>query len=267
MIYKQQIIEQFRSVGLKKGDIVLVHSSLKSIGETVEGGPDGIIDALIETVGNEGTILMPTFTGNELLSYKNPPVFDVNKTPCWTGIIPETFRQRKDVIRSLHPTHSVAVWGSKSRYFVFGHEESLTPCGWDTPFGKLIKHDGKVLFIGVGLECNTLFHTCEEIAGVSYHLQKEPVVAKIILDDNNIKTVKIKIHWYNENAIRDFTKLEPLFVEKKILTYAKLGKATLRLLLAKPMYEITMELLKSDPEVLLKKNTVKISDITIKQPV
>ena len=93
MITKEIIINGLKELGLKQGDTVLVHSSLSSFGY-VDGGADTVIDALLETVGKEGTVLVPTLTGSEHLSAENPPVFDVRNTPCWTGKIPETFRKR-----------------------------------------------------------------------------------------------------------------------------------------------------------------------------
>lgn len=101
-ITKEDIKKGLRALGLKRGDIVGVHSSLRSFGY-VEGGADAVIDALLEVVGKEGTIAMPTHSSNlekiELSPeektagiswlYKILP-YDPEETPCTTGIIPET---------------------------------------------------------------------------------------------------------------------------------------------------------------------------------
>jgi len=86
---------------------VLVHSSLSSLG-CVEGGADAVIDALLDVLGPGGTLVVPTLTGTESLSAENPPRYDPDATPCWTGRVPETLRRRPGAMRSLHPTHSVA---------------------------------------------------------------------------------------------------------------------------------------------------------------
>lgn len=114
-------------LGLKKGDTVGVHSSLGSFGY-VEGGADTVIDALLETVGKRGNIVMSTHSANLSDDKRTPEMvaigiswlfkilpYDPDKTPVTTGIIPETFRKRKGVIRGLHPSLSIAATGPKAK--------------------------------------------------------------------------------------------------------------------------------------------------------
>ena len=78
-ITKKHIQNGLRKVGIENGDVVFVHSSLSSFGH-VEGAADTVIDALVETVGNEGTIVMPAFTW-ENFHDKEEVIFDLTKTP------------------------------------------------------------------------------------------------------------------------------------------------------------------------------------------
>ncbi len=249
MITKEIIINGLKELGLKQGDAVLVHSSLSSFGY-LDGGADTVIDAILETVGNEGTVLVPTLTGSEKLSAENPPVFNVRDTVCWTGKIPETFRKRATAIRSLHPTHSVAAIGAKAKYFTDDHEKCVTPCGQNSPYHKLAKAGGYILFLGVDLCCCTLFHTVEEFADVDYVCQKEWVTATTVDYKGIEHRIKIKIHKYGDE--RDFTKIEPMLIEKKILVKGKVGKADVRLLNASKVLELTTEILKTKSDFLLK---------------
>lgn len=251
---KSDIVRGIQELGLGKGHIVLVHSSMKSLGH-VEGGPDAVIDALLECLGESGTLLMPTFTGSPRDSKTTPPIFDVANTQSYTGLIPETFRKRPGVVRSLHPTHSVASFGPATDRYLQDHEKSPTPCGWETPFGRLIRDQGIVLFIGATLESCTLFHSCEEFAGVNYHMQREPVTATVILPDGAILHPTLGIHWWNPDATRDFPALEPILAREGALTVGKAGEATLRLLKAKPAHAVVMGLLARDPLALLKRRT------------
>jgi aminoglycoside 3-N-acetyltransferase len=125
-VTRMMISDRLRSLGVKNGDILLVHSSLSRFGH-VEGGADAVIDGILDAVGTEGTVLVPTLTGSDKLSPANPPIFDVLNTPSWTGIIPETFRKRPEAVRSLHPTHSVAAIGKKAREITANHEKCNTP--------------------------------------------------------------------------------------------------------------------------------------------
>lgn len=249
---KRTIIAGLREIGLVRGDVVLVHSSLKSLGRVTRGA-DTVINALLDCIGARGTLLLPTFTGTARDSRENPPVFDVLNTPCYTGLIPETFRKRPGVIRSAHPTHSVAAIGPDAERLLAGHELSPTPCGWETPFGRLIKEDRKILFIGATLESCTLFHACEEFAGVDYHMQPEPVEATVILGDGRRIRPTLGIHWWNADAARDYPALEPILAREGALTFGQAGNATLRLLKAKAACEIAMALLARDPTALLER--------------
>jgi aminoglycoside 3-N-acetyltransferase len=130
-----------------------VHSSLSVIGY-VDGGADAVIDALLETVGPSGTILMPTYAlrGTMLDYAKTNPLFDPKNTPSYMGKITEVFRCRKEALRSLFPTHPVAAIGPHAEYLLKDHEKGQLPFGRKSPFFKLIGLDGYIMLIGCWLE-------------------------------------------------------------------------------------------------------------------
>src|SRR5919201_6383296 len=101
---REAIVSDLRALRLEAGALVLVHSSLSSLG-WVESGAQTVIDALLEAVSPDGTVLVPTLTGTIQDGPEHPPIFDPRATPCWTGIIPETFRRLPSTRRSSHPTH------------------------------------------------------------------------------------------------------------------------------------------------------------------
>ena len=81
-----RLCADLRRLGLSPGDVVLVHSSLSSLGHVI-GGAEGFIEALRMAVAPGGTVLVPTLTGRRDLSPANPPVSDPARTPCWTGLV------------------------------------------------------------------------------------------------------------------------------------------------------------------------------------
>ncbi len=245
-----QICSALKSLGLPTNATVMVHSSLRSFG-WVNGGVHTVIEALVQSVGPEGNILMPTLTGSRALNAKNPPLFDVRQTPCWTGRIPEAFRQKPDALRSLHPTHSVAIIGPQKHDLALDHQLSPTPCGKETPYFRLTEHDGYVLLFGVDLESVTLFHTVEELAEVPYHMQPEPVDAVVIDSDGNERTYQIRIHQYG--TPRNFSIMEPRLKDAGVLKKGKVLDATTRLIHAQPLVELTLNALRRDPLLLVKK--------------
>ena len=245
----QDIVAGLRAIGLPEGATVLVHSSLRSFGH-VRGGAGTVIEALLQAVGPRGTVLVPTLTGSEGLGPDNPPVFDVRRTPCWTGRIPETFRQVPDALRSLHPTHSVAAIGPRAEQLLRDHEQSPTPCGAESPYGRLVaQEDSHIVFLGVGLWCNTTFHHLEEVARVPYHMQPEPVLATIIDYQGKSRQVRLWLHRYGSR--RQFGRPEAYFLVKGIQRMGRIGNCTVRLLRARPMAEYVLERLRSDSGYLL----------------
>lgn len=260
VIVKEDIKRELKRLGLKEGDIVLVHSSLSSFGYVV-GGADTVIDALLETVGREGTILMPTLTFSNVNSRN--PIFDVKRTPCVTGRIPEVFRNRPESKRSLHPTHSVAAIGAKAEYMTKDHEKSITPCSRNSPYGKLVALGGYILFLGVDLNYNTTFHAIEEWVNVPY-LFADGIEQLIVIDENGNK---IPVPSKRHRAIKYyFSKIEPLLLRKRIMRIGKIGKAIVRLVAARPMAELTMDVLTRDPTFFSRPNTARalLTQVVIK---
>lgn len=234
-------------LGLRPGDHVLVHSALSSFGP-VSGGADAVIDALLAAVEG-GTVVVPTLTGNYTLSPANPPTFDPRRSPCWTGRIPETLRQRPAAVRSLHPTHSVAAIGTQADALVRDHLESLTPCDERSPYGWLARHaNGCILLIGVTHDSSTMFHHVEELAGVDYHLQTDFARCTIWLDERVIERHYLLHHY---GPARRFDVLEPLLIERGIQVDGQIGGAHLRLIRAGPMVELALRGLRANPRLLL----------------
>ncbi|HEX7714432.1 MAG TPA: AAC(3) family N-acetyltransferase, partial [Bacillota bacterium] len=204
----------------------------------------------LTVIGQAGTLVVPTLTGKREDSPNCPPVFDVRKTPCWTGIIPETVRNMDGVTRSLHPTHSVAALGSRKLAMTSGHEDSASPCDAKSPFFKNAVTGGYILLIGVDQESNTSVHSCEEIAEVPYHLQRD--VSRIYItgyEEERILVVN-RLHDWGKPPT-NFNKLDELYKNLGMMTMGKIGSAEVRLIKSAAMFDFTIDLLKKDPLFLL----------------
>lgn len=215
----------------------------------MEGGADAVVSALLDAVTPGGTVLFPTFTGGPDLGPDNPPVFRPHLDPCWTGAIPEAARQFPGAIRSLGPTHSVCALGARAAELTSSHEDCVTPCGVGSPFHKLREAGGKMLFIGVGLECCTLFHHVEELAGAPYVCQPDTTTATVELPGGRVLRPVLRLHWYG--PARAYPRFEPELLAAGFLTLTPAGPANLRLLLAAPFCELMIPRVSRDPSVLL----------------
>lgn len=244
-----QLTEQLKAMGLKPGDTVLIHSSLKSFGY-VEGGAGTVAGSLLDVLGEEGTLIVPTLTGRREDSLSCPPVFHVLDTMCWTGIIPETVRNMGGARRSLHPTHSAAAIGGRKEYITTGHEKSGSPCDGNSPYYKNAEINGYIMLAGVDQESNTSIHSCEEIAGVPYHLQEAEIDITITGYEGKRLTVRNRLHDW-EKPGTDFNKLDELLEKKGIMKKCRAGNSLIRLIKAHDMFEYTIDLLRKDPYYLL----------------
>jgi aminoglycoside 3-N-acetyltransferase len=153
-----------RTLGITGGDTLLVHSSYDAF-EGFTGRPTDAITVLKNAVGPDGTLMMPTlpFTGTALEYARSGALFDVRRTPSRMGLLTELFRRSPDVLRSVHPTHSVAVWGRDAPEIVDGHHLATTPCGKNTPFARLLDRRGKIVLMGTDIGVLTFYHMIEEL--------------------------------------------------------------------------------------------------------
>ncbi len=172
-----------RALGVQPGMVLLVHSSLSSLG-WVNGGAVAVILALEEVLGPEGTLVMPTHTADqsEPANWMKPPVpeswwetirqtmpaYDPALTPTFRmGVIPETFRKQNGVLRSDNPDASFAAWGKNARHVTDNH--ALCPLfGEQSPVARIYELDGWVLLLGVGHNRNTSLHLAEYRARIPH---------------------------------------------------------------------------------------------------
>ena len=253
-INSTDLAQQFRAGGIDLGDSILVHSSLSSLG-WVDGGANTVIDALMESVGEEGTLLFPTLTRSQDDSPEDPPKFDARNTPCWTGAIPEASRSYPGALRSLHPSHSVTAIGRLAEWFTSSHQFTRTPCGCGSPYDKLADIGGKIVLIGVKQNCNTSFHMAEEIAGVPYVVHDVPM--DLVMTDMNGDPVEmrgLRMHagiFLGEKAGRDYNALEPQMIEQGICRIGRVGEAEVRIMDAMLQRKFLVNLLLRDPLAVL----------------
>ncbi len=143
------------ALGVKAGDLVLVHSSLSSFGY-VEGGADTVIDAFLTLLTPDGTLVMPTLSQKSFESALEDWSMD---RPSDVGLITETFRKRPGVLRSDQETHSVCASGKLAYELTREHKGYGPRFGpyseWafseSSPWQKMYEHHAKVVFLGVDL--------------------------------------------------------------------------------------------------------------------
>lgn len=181
---KEQLIKDLCNLGIHPGDMVLMHSSYKSLGG-IEGGAKTFFEGFMDLIGEDGTLILPTLSFASVTREK--PEFDLATTPSCVGYLSEYFRTSvPGVVRSMHATHSCAALGKLAKEMTAGHEEDITPVGSNSPFAKLPKYGGKILMLGCGTKSNTSMHGVEETAEPPYCIDRKNPVNYVLKDGDRI---------------------------------------------------------------------------------
>ncbi len=160
----EKLKQDLLKLGVKEGDVLLVHSSMKALGTKLS--PEEVLDDLESVLGKEGTLLLPALTYENVTPEQ--PVFDSATTEPCIGLLPRVFFHRQGVERSINPTHSVCAKGKLSHTLTVGHQMDDTAVGPHSPFMLLPVYSGKILFIGDILESCTFMHGIENIVKPPY---------------------------------------------------------------------------------------------------
>lgn len=172
------IAQDLRDAGLQAGDVVVLHSSLESVG-WVSGGPVAVLLAFQDVLTEAGTLIVPTHTSNltDPAGWGSPPVpeswvsiiqesvpaFDPARTPSRDmGIIPETLRTWPGVLRSAHPHVSFAAWGQHADRVTREHQLAWS-MGEGSPLHRAYELNAKTMLLGTR-NCTSL-HLAEALSG------------------------------------------------------------------------------------------------------
>lgn len=172
----RSLASDLSALGVAAGDVLLLHSSKRRLG-FVAGGTEAVVQAVLEVLGPEGTLVAPTHTpdNTDPVEWRHPPVpetwwpvireqtpgFDPARTPSrWMGVIAETVRTWPGALRSDHPQVSFAAIGANAAEIVGGHrlDDAL---GESSPLGAVYRCNGKVLLLGCDHSSNTSLHLAE----------------------------------------------------------------------------------------------------------
>ncbi len=237
-VTRASLVRDLKRLGVGSGNTVLVHTAFRKLG-WVNGGPQALIEALVDAVGETGTIVMTAQTNlSDPAEWAHPPVpkawvaevrrtmpaYDPKATPTrGQGVVPEYFRGLPRVIRSAHPSISFCARGKRARSLMAKHTLEAD-FGETSPLGKMARADAKVLMIGTTYESCTALHLAEHrSAAAPLARQGAPMMV-----EGERKWV-----WYKgmDHDSTDFDAIGRAFERKHSHTFskAKLGIATTRL--------------------------------------
>ena len=247
---------EFKALGVKQGTNVILHVSLSKIGWII-GGSVALLKALMDTLTEEGTLVIPTFTGdNSDPSYwENPPVpkswwekirkempaFEPEITPSrGIGKVAETFRSWPGVLRSNHPIASFAAWGKNANIITENHELEID-LGEGSPISRLYDLNGQILLIGVSHINNSSLHLAEYRS--DFPGKRRRMTGSAVKVDNRNQWVE----WEELNLNSDdFDRLGKDFELMTNYKPGKIGLAESRLISVREIVDFGVEWLKKN---------------------
>lgn len=248
MYKKSDIKNALAAMQIDPQGTLLIHSSMKAIGP-VENGADAVLDACIEYM-QEGLLIFPTHTWSK----NNLPdnIYNPRTEPSCVGILTNLFLQRDGVVRSLHPTHSVAAIGDDAAAYVAGEEHTHTPCPRAGCWGKLYDRRAQILFMGSPPKRNTYIHSVEERNNIPNRLADNPRQIKIVMPDGQLLDYTLYGHHSPVDDISEnYGKLLPALLARGIARKGQIGDAESYVCDAAGMDSLTTEFLQRNPDLFL----------------
>ena len=251
-IYYSDFVNALRLAGIKKGDVVFVHSDISAFGKLLLFDRKLLLQTLTnsikEVVGEDGTIVMPTFT----YSFDKNEAYDIENTKSTVGALTEFFRKQENVSRTIHPSHSVAVWGR--------HKDELLNIGKDTfgqgsVFEKFHKLNGKLVFFGTPFhEACTFIHYIEQMYEVPYRYMKK-YKGKIIKNGGEFED-EFSFYYKYSFFYTDMLNLEKHLKEYGLLKEVKAGEGSILAVGSDNLLKESLKFLDKDIFFFLKNNSI-----------
>ena len=248
-LYYSDFINALKGIGVKKGDIVFVHSDISVFGKLCTFDRDFLLGTLCkaikESVGEDGTIIMPSFS----YSFCKDEPYDVVNTRSTVGVLTEHFRKQPDVSRTVHPIFSVGIWGK--------HKNALLDIGKDSfdrasIFGKIHQLNGKILFLGAPFQSCTYVHYVEQMHGVPYRYLKtfEGKIINVNMEYQDRYTFFVRD--LEKNVIFETAKLERYLIGNGFMKEVILGNGRILMIECNVLFNECWILLDKDIYFLLK---------------
>ena len=248
IVVQADIVRAFQAVGVRPGDILLIHSSLKSFGYVV-GGALAVIDAAKEAVTEKGTVVFPTLVQKDFAhAYQN---WHKDTSPSDVGLISETFRLLADSVRSDQATHSVAAWGRQADELTGEHSAYGPRMGtfgdycfsWSSPWQKMFLYGARICFVGVDTRSNTFKHFVEYcLVEKLCHSIQDPWQRCRALSE--IKRHNVPGVW----PYLDSARADEVLRQHGLLTQSTCGGATFTSFKADDFYRVIFPLVEQNPE-------------------
>lgn len=250
-IGEQDFISALKSLGIKPGDTLFVHSAIDKFGKV---GPSfdpkflcrSLIQVLKKSIGPRGTLAMATFT----YKFCKTGIFDIDNSQSEVGALGEFFRNQRGVVRSEHPIFSIAAAGPKSKLLI---KTGVDAFGDDSVFGNLRRDDALLVFFGSTFRYCTFAHYVTQMHKVPYRFMK--TFTGIIKHGHHSRKIDATyfVRPLDGTIDIDLSRLEKRLFKKKLLKKVRVGASTIECVRAQDVFNEGMKMLDKNIYALAKR--------------
>jgi aminoglycoside N3'-acetyltransferase len=249
-ISSEKILEDLKNIGIEKGDILFLHSSLKSIGYVI-GGSDAVVGAILKAIGHTGTLIVPTYSMKGTMfntCLDEDFIFDPRTDTKGLSAIPNSVLKCDNVEISIHPTHCVSAIGKDAKFITEAHHKAESTFGKDSPWERFMRLNGKLFGLGVSMGPITFYHVLQDLEPDKYPLpvrMKKTYLLKcrnwkgevieVPVNPLDPKFTKFRIDNISRDDLREYFFKE--FSEQKILRIGYIGMAKSWIASSKAFYD------------------------------
>jgi aminoglycoside 3-N-acetyltransferase len=232
-------------LGVRAGDLLIVHSSFRSLGLAYRT-PMDVICTLADVVGTDGTIMMPTFTYCYSGIWNVTPYDPDSTPPLFMGIIADSLRYYDGSLRSGSPTYSVAALGKDAKLLT-ENRENACGLGPGSSYETAYQLGAKILLIGVGNDRNSMIHYAEAASGLPYNdVPYREFWGKTALAERDGAVVEVPVVDYPGCSV-NFRVVDKVLERKGLLKRGRVCRADCMLMDARSIVDAIAELLRENP--------------------
>jgi len=249
-IAPSDIADAFRRCGVKRGDVLMLHSDALVLAQLPDMSTEDryrvLFDSLADVLGPEGTLVVPVFT----YSFCENETFDLRESPSTVGVLTEYFRNLPGVVRTPDPLFSVALRGPLANEFAAA--SPLDCFSGESVFGLLARHDAHIACLGCGFDRITFVHYVEQAAGVDYRYPKTFSGRIVEPDGARDMSVSYFVRDLDRDTVTDTTRLKNRLADRGLLQETAIGRIGLNVVKADAFYLEARALLAEDPVALIR---------------
>lgn len=244
---QEEIAGGLRRLGLEAGDVVLVHSAMRTLGY-IKGGAETVVAAMLEVIGEGGTLVVPTFTFKH--EAEEDPVIDPVHDRSEMGVITETVRLRPDALRSTAYRHSFAAVGRRARV-ITDVDPGLSAFDLRSAFGVMLALNTRVVMLGLDYSSSTSHHFAEWLCDVPYRHMIDLEVKVRQADGTVVQQAMVDYQpfGYGGTQHTDFNRLGQLMEDGGLVTVGAIGNCVARQFSQRDLVDLAQQEAEKDTNI------------------